>query len=107
MRIGRGLVVRGALFIVGCALLYYSTIMLLFVPSTHREGYFATNRIMYGVMPFLLSAALFTIVGFLSARSTSSGSAVRSIANTFAYAVCAVVLFDIGGLIVAGLIQSK
>lgn len=106
MRIGRGLVVRGVLFIAGCALLYYSTIILLFVPSTPQEGYFARNRMLFGVLPFLLSAALFTIVGFQSARSTSSGSAARSIANTFAYAVTAVVLFDIGGLIVAGLIQK-
>jgi hypothetical protein len=48
-KISAGVLARGALFIVACALLYYGSVMLLLVPGTPHEGYFERNRIVYGV----------------------------------------------------------
>ena len=54
----------------------------------------------------MLSATLLVVVGYLSARSDSK-PARGPIGEAFAYAIATVVLFDLGGLIVMGLLRGE
>jgi hypothetical protein len=82
-------------------LLYYGGVMLLLVPRAIGESYFATGRVLYGVLPVLLSAALLIVTGWLWTSSGSSTELRKSIANSFCWAVGAVVTFWITLIIIA------
>lgn len=66
--------------------------MLLFVPGAPGH-YFDTNVMFYGIAPIVLSGLLFATVGVLSARWNGSRRIARSIADTIAYGIAAVVFF--------------
>ena len=93
-------------FIGACVLLYFGSGMLMVVQGYPGEGYFAPRRILYGVLPTILSAALLVSVGWLWTRSDSAVSLRKAIANSFAWALGAIGLFWIGLLIVASFRQD-
>ncbi len=99
-------IISGVLFAGACVLLYYGTTMLLLVPGYPGETFFAAKRMLYGGLPTLLSAALLVSAGWLWTRSGSAVSLRKAIANSFSWALGAVVLFWIGLLIVAGIRQG-
>ena len=80
--------------------------MLLVMPGYPGESYFAVERILYGILPSLLSAALLATVGWLWVRSGSSVTLKKAIGRSFSFAVAAVLLFWIGLIIMADLRQS-
>lgn len=94
------------LFLGACFSLYYGSGMLLLFPATPGEGYFAAWRILYGVLPTLLSAVLLVVVGWLWTRTGSAVGLERAIGNSFSWAIGAVLLFWIGVLIIAGIRQG-
>ena len=94
------------LFVLACALLYYGTAELFFVPRHLHDSYFTPARVLYGVLPTLLSSALLTSVGWLWARSHGSTNFRRPIIAAFRWAIGAVFLFWVGLIIVADLRRS-
>lgn len=99
-------IISGLLFIGACVALYYGTGMLLVVPGFPGESYFALKRMLYGVLPTLLSAALLLASGWLWTRSGSGINLRKAVANSFSLAVGAVVLFWIGLLVIASIRQG-
>lgn len=100
------IVSRSVLFLVAFALLYYSTTMLLFVPTAFQDPYLSKNRVLFGVIPLLISSAILVLVAKLSARASGLPMSGRSIVLTLACAVVTVVAFDVSGLIITGLIRK-
>lgn len=80
--------------------------MLLVVPGYPGESYFAAKRMLYGILPTLLSVALLFTVGWLWTRSGSSVGLGKSIVNSFSRAVGSLVLFWIGLMIIGGIRQG-
>ena len=92
------------LFVVACALLYYGTGMLLFVPGYPGENYLKSlfsGRFLYGVLPSVSSVALLVTVGWLWDRSNGSRDLAKAIGRSFSLALGAIVLFWIGLIVVA------
>jgi hypothetical protein len=99
-------IISGILFTGACVALYYGSGMLLVVPGYPGESYLVAKRMGYGILPILLSAALLTSAGWLWGRSSGTVSIRKAIANSFSWAVGAVILFWIGLLIVASIRQG-
>ena len=99
------LAARIVLFAIGCWLLSYGSAMVLFVPGAPGH-YFDANLGLYGVVPLLLSAGLFVLVGVLSARSRGSARVAKSIVNTVSFGVATVALFYIAMGVVGSLRKS-
>jgi hypothetical protein len=93
------------LFVAASVALYFGNGMLLLMPGDpyHREPYFDRTRVIYGVLPFLLSVALSIAVGFLWARAPNWDKVKRAIGIAFSCAVAAVLLFWAGLIIRADL----
>jgi len=94
------------LFIAACVLLYLGSGMLLVMPGYPGESYLVRERILYGVLPTLLSAALLVTVGWLWVRAGGSVSLGKAIGRSFSLAVAAILLFWIGLIIMADLRQG-
>jgi hypothetical protein len=99
-------IISSILFAGACIALYYGSGMLLIVPGYPGESYFAAKRMLYGILPTLLSAVLLVSAGWFWTRSGSTVSLRKAIANSFSWAVAAVLLFWLGPLIVAGIRQG-
>ena len=83
-------VVAIALFLLGCWLLAYGTAMVLFVPGALGHT-LDRSFVVYGLLPILLSFALFVWIGCLAARWRHA-RLTGSIAVTISFGISAVVL---------------
>ena len=88
------------LFIAACALLYFGSGMLLFVPGYPGENYFALKRVIYGVLPALGSVGLLTLVSWLWVRPARFRDLKKSVLMTYSLALVAVALFWLGLMII-------
>jgi len=94
---------RVALFVVACCLMAYGGTMMFFVPAPLGH-YFDRNLVLYGITPLVTSLSLFATVGALSAKqNSSSGAVVRSIAQTTAFGVTAVIALYLVVVVIAAL----
>lgn len=100
-------ILSGVLFLVACMALYAGAVMLLFVPGYPGESYFAPKRMLYGIPPTLLSIILLVTVGWLWTRSGSTISLRRAIANSFSWAIGALVLLGIILATIGGIRQGN
>ena len=99
-------IVSGILFAGACVALYYGSGMLLVVPGYPGESHFAAKRMLYGILPTLLSAGLLASAGWFWARSGSAVTLTKAIANSFSWAIAAVALFWIALMIIGGIRQG-
>ncbi len=108
MQIKPRVLVQVALFLAACALLYYGSVMLFLVPGSPHEAYFQRNRVIFGVLPVLLSLGLLVAVGRVSKGLANERRSVRGgIVNLFAYAIVAVVVVHLGIMVLAGFLQRS
>jgi len=77
--------------------------MLLLVPGYSGEHYLARNRVVYGVLPTLLSFSLLTSAAWLWKRSGESGTLSTYVQRAFLGAVGLLLLFWFGLIVVAHL----
>jgi hypothetical protein len=59
-------------FAVGTFLLAYGVAMAFFVPGYPGESYFQKNRLLYGVLPSVISVVVLGIAGWFFFRSSKS-----------------------------------
>jgi hypothetical protein len=85
-----------------CFCLYYGTGMLLLVPGDPAEHYLVWGRVVYGVVPVVLSLGLLILTGWLWSRAGSAtlGTYVK---RAFLGAAGLVVLFWVGLIVIAHL----
>lgn len=76
----------------GCFFLYYGAVMLLLVPQFPAEHYLVWGRVVYGILPIILSVALLTLAGWLWRRAGGSLTLGTYIKRAFLGAVGLVVL---------------
>jgi hypothetical protein len=89
--------------VLGCFCLYYGTGMMLVIPGYPGEHYLSWGRILYGVVPTILSAGFLALAGWFWSRSGGSASLGTYVKRAFQGALGAVVLFWLGLIVIAHL----
>ena len=77
--------------------------MLLLMPGYPGEHYLTRGRVLYGVIPIVLSLSLMSVAGWFWSRTGGPASLSTYIQRAFLAALGAVVVFWVGLIVVAHL----
>jgi hypothetical protein len=86
-------IICAGLFIGACVLLWIGGGMLFLVPGYPGEGYWAVERVKYGIVPAAAALSLLAAVGWLWTRSGSPLTLRNAIQRSISLAIGACVLF--------------
>jgi len=89
--------------VLGCFCLYYGTGMMLVIPGYPGERYLSWGRILYGVVPTMLSVGFIVLAGRLWSRAGGPAPLGAYIKRAFLVAAGLVVLFWISLIVIAHL----
>jgi hypothetical protein len=92
-------VIAGLSFAIACALLYFGTGFLFFMPGRPGDPYLNPERIAYGIFPVATSVALLFATGWFWAQKKETGAIRNSVVGACSLAVGTVILIWLGLMI--------